>query len=174
MVLFLYTESMGEKLSSDAPPNEPSIDPIAFDDTTIFGLDPAVHWVQFNNQRDQFPEIVTEIVKHWDDFLWLEKLLNRLGYNTGLYDAEKNPRGIFERLPAQRSMLLLTPIRRFVMRAAGTKSEKLDRMFRGATYGGRSRDRVWRFSRPTLDHVTARRRALSNKPGPAISPPKNS
>src|ERR1700730_17205187 len=95
---------MSEKIGSGAPSDASSIDPIAFDDDIIFGLDPAVHWVHFNNQRDQFPEVVAEIVKHRNDIEWINKLLNRFGYNAGLYDPDKNPRGLFERIPAQKSI----------------------------------------------------------------------
>jgi hypothetical protein len=89
---------MSEKPQSGAQPEEPTIDPIAFDDRTIFGLDPAVHWVHFNDQPEQFTEIVVEITKHWDDGRWLEKLLNRLGYTADLYDPDTNPKGIYDRV----------------------------------------------------------------------------
>jgi len=149
---------MPEKLGSGAPSDASSIDPIAYDDITIFGLDPAVHWVHWNNQRDQFPEIVLEITKHWNDSDWLEKLLNRLGYNAELYDPDKNAKGIFEeRTPAQERSRL-TAIRAFLLRAAGVTYENINKMF-GFNFG--SNQMKWRFARTTLDDVTARRKQLA-------------
>jgi hypothetical protein len=125
---------MPEKLGSGAPSDASSIDPIAYDDITIFGLDPAVHWVHWNNQRDQFPEIVLEITKH------------------------KNAKGIFEeRTPAQERSRL-TAIRAFLLRAAGVTYEKINKMF-GFNFG--SNQMKWRFARTTLDDVTARRKQLA-------------
>ena len=147
---------MPEKLSSGAPPPAQSVDPIAFDDQTIFGLDPAVHRVHWNNQRDQFPEIVTEIVKHWDDREWLERLLNRLGYTAELYDPDKNRKGIFEEHTPVQERPRLTAIREFLLRAAGTTSEKRQQMFRL-----HASHQKWHFARTTLDDVTARRKQLA-------------
>jgi hypothetical protein len=67
----------------------------------ILGLDPAVHWVEWGNQREQFPAIVVEIIKNWNDRAWLEKLLVRIGYTPELHQAE-TPRGIFARMHNRR------------------------------------------------------------------------
>jgi len=90
---------MSEGLGSGTPDHPTDVDPIAFDDQTIFGLDPAVHWVHWNEQREQFPEIVKEIIAHWDDRGWLIKLLNRLGFKGDLYHNRSNPQGIFYAMP---------------------------------------------------------------------------
>lgn len=113
-----------------------SIDPITFDDRTIWGLDPAVHWVRWNNQNEQFPEIVLEITKHWNERDWLVKLTERLGYEASVYDAETSPKGIFARPFEQKSTRGsqgqepgLTGMRFFALRAAGVKMELCIHMF---------------------------------------------
>lgn len=106
----------------------PDVDPISFSDEKIYGLDPAVHWVRFNNQREQFPEIVDEIVKHWDNEEWLKKLVSRLGYELAVYNAETKPTGILTR-EAKLHIRYLPALRYFVLRAAGVKMELIRGMF---------------------------------------------
>lgn len=146
---------MPEKFGSGAPGDTTHIDPIAFDDQTIFGLDPAVHWVHLNNQNEQFPEIVGQIVIHWNDRDWLLKLLHRLGYTGGVYHPKRNPRGIFDVAP---NKVAIFPIRFFLLRAAGVRSELLRSMF-GLS---RNQDRVtWRLVKVNLQHVIAVRARLA-------------
>lgn len=142
---------MNERQRSNSPPQEAytHIDPIAFEDLTVFGLDPAIHWVQFNNQCEQFPEIVGEIVLHWSDRPWLVKLLKRLGYNPDLYHPTQNPHGVFEVVPPKDA---LTPIRLFLLRAAGVKAELLHGMFRLAPDR-----RTWRLSLASMEGIIAAR-----------------
>jgi hypothetical protein len=149
---------MPEKLGSGAPSDASSIDPIAFDDQTIFGLDPAVHWVHWNNQRDQFPEIVLEITKHWNDSDWLEKLLKRLGYTANCYDPATNPTGIFEKLPEKGPSI--SAVRFFLLRAAGTTNEKILAMF-GTLATRKPRSAKWALARDNMDNVINRRKQLA-------------
>jgi hypothetical protein len=149
---------MPEKITSGAPGDATSIDPIAFDDATIFGLDPPVHWIRWNNEQDQFPEVVLHITQHWNDSDWLLKLLKRLGYTADLYAPARNTRGIFERLPVQERSRL-TALRLFLLRAAGVTEEKIHHMF------GLSPAR-WRFARTNLEDVINRRRAAVFKASP--------
>lgn len=136
---------------------EPSIDPIAFEDEKIFGLDPAVHWLRWNNQTEQFPEIVIEITKHWDDEEWLTKLLNRFGYTADLYDPRQSIPGIFANPPLQERAKLVG-IRSFLLRAAGVSSEKVRQMF-----GGNSQGSQWRFASFSVNEVVRRRKELASK-----------
>lgn len=110
-----------------------SIDPIAFDDQTIFGLDPAVHWLRWKGQREQFPQIILEIANHWDERVWLERLVERIGYNAGVYEASSNPKGIFAEPFSFRTMKGQAPgipgLRYFALRAAGVKTELCASMF---------------------------------------------
>ena len=132
---------------------EATTDPIVYSDEVIFGLDPAVHWVAFNGQKEQFSEIVVEIAKHWSDGPWLNKLLNRLGYNVGIYDTEKNPGGIFSISPRQ---IVLVPVRLFLLRAAGVKSDLLAHMFQT----NRTANNIWRLAKAATTDVSAKRKAL--------------
>ena len=125
---------MVEKTPQGTPASKSeSIDPIAFSDEMIYGLDPAIHWVHFNNQREQFPEIVDEIVKHWDDHDWLMKLINRLGYTMDIYDSNENPRGVLSSRPVFEKSYL-TAMRYIALRAAGIQTILIGDMFRIGTW----------------------------------------
>lgn len=122
---------MSEKVEPKQGIRSQDIDPIAFGDEKVLGLDPAIHWIEWNNQREQFPEIVGEITKHWNDADWLIKLVARIGYSADVYDPVKNPKGIFLNAPSKRGQSVggLSQIRYFLLRAAGVKTELIRTMF---------------------------------------------
>ena len=141
----------------DAHRNNVEPDPIAYSDEKVYGLDPAVHWVQWNEQSEQFPEIVAEIVLHWDDRKWLLKLLNRLGYDPGPYHSQHNPKGIYATEPR---IFAIAAVRNFLMRAAGVKTAQLRDMFSISQDMGH---RNWRLAKEALGQVAADRAAYAKR-----------
>lgn len=163
---------MSEKAEPKQGIPSQDIDPIAFDDEKVFGLDPAVHWVYFRGQREQFPEIVGDIVKHWDNIDWLTKLLERMGYNIGMYGPENNPAGIFLYKPESPKALShykggFVQLRYFLLRAAGIKLEIIHSVFHvdaatGAGNRSRSVNSVIKMEH-LKDIATRRKEMIENK-----------
>ncbi|MFZ2555960.1 MAG: hypothetical protein WAX57_03910, partial [Minisyncoccia bacterium] len=70
-------------------------------------------------------------VEHWNDLEWLTKLVERAGFNTRIYDAETNPRGILTRIPQAHGEFSggLKQIQYFVLRIAGISTAVCINMF---------------------------------------------
>jgi len=105
----------------------------------------------FNEQYLDVPQIVAEMLKHWDykieeNAKWLVTLLAQSGYTPTLYDRETNPNGLFSVMSKQ-NRGTIAGIKFFLLRRYGVTASICKDVFKIVTHTKHG----WRIAQVHLD-----------------------